>query len=114
MNSTTLFSLFRFVQLRLHVFVILCCLGLALLGRMPENSAGWHALRPVQGLLGVRPAAHGSCVTTGRRKRGSRRVLRNHAHCVSPAVWPYVQRSQHPHLPARRAHQRLHPSHGRH
>jgi len=93
MNLSTFFSLLRFVQLRLHVFVILSCLGLALLGRMPENSAGWHTLRPVQGLLGVTPVAHGSRVTTGRRKRGSRRVLGNHAHCVSPVVWPYVQRS---------------------
>lgn len=41
MKSTTSFSLFRYIQSRLHLLVILSCVGLALLGHMPESSAGW-------------------------------------------------------------------------
>ena len=89
MNSITPFFPFRYIQSRLHLLVILACLGLSLMGRMPESSAGWHTLQHVQGLFREAPVA----VTTGRRKRGSRRVLGSHAHSIGHVVWHHVQRT---------------------
>jgi len=91
MHTTTTFSLIQFVryaQSRLHLFVILACLGLGLLGHRPESIAGW--------LIGeaAPSATSGMAAATGRRKRRRRRrVGGNHTHSVGRVAWHHVQRS---------------------
>jgi len=87
MDSIAFFFLLRFVQMRLHVLVIVSCLGLALLGLMPESSAGWYTSPPVHYLQEMAP---GGRIVRG-RGRGSRHrhhgLRGKHVYGMVPVVW---------------------------
>ena len=93
MNFIISFSLFRIVsygQSRLHLFVILSCLGLGLMGRMPESSAGWlieEAIPSTSGIVTQYRRLHG--VTTGARESG----IRHHTHSIGHVVWHHERHS---------------------
>lgn len=80
MNSNTFFSQYevmRFFRCRIHTLVILSCIGLAILGCMPEASAGWLSKREL-----ISPGA------TTRYQKYGHRVAR-----ARQACWPYLKRT---------------------
>jgi transposase-like protein len=68
MKHTTKCCLLHMARMRVHGLVILSCLVLALLGRMPESSAGWVSWSPAMtSALGIRPGRRRAKPGKGRR-----------------------------------------------
>ena len=72
MNYSTKEIIKQFLVVRLHLLVVISCVGLALVGQVPESSGGWLAcpavavnLRPARGggkrAKGARPRPSGGC-----------------------------------------------------
>jgi transposase-like protein len=71
MQNTTKSYFMHVAQARLYLLVVLSCLLLALLGRMPESSAGWVTCPPQMATM----VATGRCAGWRREQRAS-----NHSH----------------------------------
>jgi transposase-like protein len=68
MKHTTKCCLLHMARMRIHGLVILSCLVLALLGRMPESSAGWVSWSPAMtSALVIRPGRRRAKPGKGRR-----------------------------------------------
>jgi transposase-like protein len=68
MKHTTKSCLLHMARMRVHGLVILSCLVLALLGRMPESSAGWVSWSPAMtSALVIRPGRRRAKPGKGRR-----------------------------------------------
>ena len=76
MNYSTKQKLKHLLGVRLQVLVVLSCVGLALVGQVPESSGGWLAYPPVvvslrpdrggsKGGKGARPSRRGGCCGRG-------------------------------------------------
>lgn len=80
MNYSTKQKMKQFLGVRLHLLVVISCVGLALWGQIPESSGGWMACPP--SVVSLKPAQ-----SRGKGAKGSRPT----ENCSGAGGWAWVR-----------------------